>query len=151
MFFVIVKLFRLGGQSYTISRSKDSMTKKLMVAVLVLGFSALYAGDNNSTTDNNRTAEQNRTAEKNGTDLETMQKMFQRKMKRKCRMSSARFAQEHTVEEWREINASGKMEEEIFRICPRFPKDILTPEQFEAIKGYIIEYGRGSKLKRPNG
>jgi hypothetical protein len=113
------------------------MTKKLMAAVLVLGFSALYAGDN-------KTAN-------NGTDLQTMQQMFQKKMKRKCRMSSARLAQSHTVEEWKKIKADGRMDEEIYRICPRFPREILTNAQYEAIKGYIIQYGRGTKLQMPNG
>ena len=119
------------------------MTKKLMAAVLVLGLSGLYAVDNN-VTDKNVT-------DNNGTDLETMRALFQKKMKRNCRMSSARLAQSHTVDEWQKISDDGKMEDEIYRICPRFPKEILSPEQFEAIKGFIIQYGRGSKLQMPDG
>jgi Spy/CpxP family protein refolding chaperone len=45
------------------------------------------------------------------------QKLYSKKLKETCGMPGGDFAGKHTQDEWEEINESGKMAEEIGKIC----------------------------------
>ncbi len=69
-------------------------------------------------------------------------KVYLKTLKKSCGMNGAKIANKHTQSEWEELNDSGKIEDEIKKICPKV-KDIddkLLPNLFD----FLYEYGSDS-------
>jgi len=50
-------------------------------------------------------------------DVEKGQKIYNQKLKSKCKMSGKDFAGKHSQDEWEEIYDAGKLNDEIKKIC----------------------------------
>ncbi len=55
-------------------------------------------------------------------DVAKGQKLFSKKLKKKCGMTGAKMAQKHTQAQWEAIQEDGKLEAEIKTICPKIKK-----------------------------
>ena len=73
------------------------------------------------------------------------QKLYMKKLKNACAISAAAMATKHTQGEWDEINAEGKMADEIRIICPsvkdRALKDKYLQHYFDFFKEYASDSG----------
>ncbi|MEA3330902.1 MAG: cytochrome C [Campylobacterota bacterium] len=50
------------------------------------------------------------------------QKLYTKKLKKKCGITGAEMSSKHSQDEWAEINDAGKLEAEIKTICPKVKK-----------------------------
>ncbi len=55
-------------------------------------------------------------------DVVKGQKLFIKKLKKACEMTGAKMAAKHSQDEWEAIHESGKLADEIKRICPKVKK-----------------------------
>ncbi len=55
-------------------------------------------------------------------DVTKGQKLFSKKLKKKCGTSGAKMAQKHTQDEWEAIQEAGTLDAEIKTICPDVKK-----------------------------
>ncbi len=55
-------------------------------------------------------------------DVTKGQKLFSKKLKKKCGVSGAKMAQKHTQDEWEAIQENGTLDAEIKTICPKVKK-----------------------------
>ena len=77
-------------------------------------------------------------------DVAKGQKLFTKKLKSSCGISGAAIAGKHTQGEWEEINAAGKMADEIKSICPNVKDKALKENYLEHYFNFINEYGSDS-------
>lgn len=70
------------------------------------------------------------------------QKLYLKKLKKACDINGAKMAAKHTQDEWKELKDSGKLEDEIKKICPNVKdvKDKYLPDLFD----FFYEYGSDS-------
>ena len=83
----------------------------------------------------------------NITNFEQIQKIFKKKLRRKCSYTSVCLAQKHTREEWESIKKSGLFKEEFEKLCPQ-GVGILDDEMIESLFHFSYEYARGSNTHR---
>jgi len=76
-----------------------------------------------------------------------IQKIFKKRLRKKCSYTSVCLAQKHTREEWASINKSGLFKEEFEKLCPQ-GVGILDDEMIESLFHYSYEYARGSNTHR---
>ena len=78
-------------------------------------------------------------------DISKGKKLYSKKLKGSCGMTGAAMAGKHTQDEWSEINAAGKLKDEIKTICPKIKdkalKDKYTPHYFDFFKEYGSDSG----------
>jgi hypothetical protein len=70
------------------------------------------------------------------------QKLYLKKLKKSCGLNGAKMAAKHTQDEWEALKDSGKLEDEIKKICP-YVKDVIDkylPDMFD----FFHEYGSDS-------
>ena len=72
------------------------------------------------------------------------QKLFTKKLKSACGITGAVMAGKHTQGEWEEINAAGKMADEIKTICPKVKDKALKGKYLEHYFDFFKEYGSDS-------
>ena len=72
------------------------------------------------------------------------QKLFSKLLKGPCDMNGAKFAAKHSQNEWKEIKASGKFEEEVIKICPNVKAGLLSESVQEHIIDFSIEFANDS-------
>ena len=53
----------------------------------------------------------------NGSCIDKGKEFYDKELKEKCKMDSYNFAENHTQDEWKNIHDTGKMAEEITKIC----------------------------------
>ncbi|MCD6433930.1 MAG: cytochrome C [Sulfurimonas sp.] len=70
------------------------------------------------------------------------QKLFAKKLKKKCGISGAVMAAKHSQDEWTEINEAGKLEAEIKTICPKVKK--VKAKYLPHFYDFFNEYGNDS-------
>jgi hypothetical protein len=70
------------------------------------------------------------------------QKLYLKKLKKSCNMNGAKISSKHTQDEWLELKDSGKLEDEIKRICPEVKdvRDKYLPDLFD----FFYEFGSDS-------
>lgn len=70
------------------------------------------------------------------------QKLYLKKLKKRCGMNGAKFAAQHTQDEWDEIVENGKFAEEVQKICP----DVTGFDEkwTSDIYGFCYEYASDS-------
>ena len=77
-------------------------------------------------------------------DVGKGQKLFTKKLKSACGISGAVMAGKHTQGEWEEINADGKIADEIKVICPSVKDKALKGKYLEHYFDFFKEYGSDS-------
>ncbi len=55
-------------------------------------------------------------------DVTKGQKLYSKKLKKKCGFSGAKMAQKHTQDQWEAIQEAGTLDAEIMTICPKVKK-----------------------------
>ena len=70
--------------------------------------------------------------------------IFKKKLRRKCRYTSACLAQKHTQQEWGNINKNGLFKEEFLKLCPK-GVGILDDKMIESLFYFTYEYARGTQ------
>ena len=70
------------------------------------------------------------------------QKLYLKKLKKACGINGAKMAAKHTQDEWEKLKESGKLEDEIKKICPKVEdvKDKYLDDLFD----FFYEYGSDS-------
>jgi len=77
-------------------------------------------------------------------DVAKGQKLFTKKLKSACGVTGAVMAGKHTQGEWEEINAAGKIADEIKTICPKVKDKALKGKYLEHYFDFFKEYGSDS-------
>ena len=72
------------------------------------------------------------------------QKLYTKKLKSACGITGAVMAGKHTQGEWEEINAAGKLADEIKTICPKVKDKALKGKYLEHYFDFFKEYGSDS-------
>ena len=74
-------------------------------------------------------------------DVKKGQKIYLKKLKAACGFSGAKFAHQHTQDEWEAINGSGKFADEVKKLCP---KSDLKPKYVPHVYDFAYEYAKDS-------
>ena len=72
------------------------------------------------------------------------QKLFAKKLKRACGMNGAKVAGKHTQDEWESINESGKLKDELKKICPNVQDKSLKDKYLPHYYDFFYKYGSDS-------
>jgi hypothetical protein len=75
-------------------------------------------------------------------DVAKGQKLYQKKLKKKCGFSGAKMAGLHSQFEWEDINDEGKLLEEIQKQCPKVKN--LKEKYLEHLYDFFYEYANDS-------
>jgi len=76
--------------------------------------------------------------------IKQIQKTYKNKLRKKCRYSSAYFAQQHTQNEWSHFNTQGQFKDEFELLCPR-GKNVLDNNEMKALYFFAKEYAEDTK------
>jgi len=76
-------------------------------------------------------------------DVAKGQKLFTKKLKNACEMTGAKMAAKHSQDEWEAINDSGKLSDEIQKICPNVKsvKEKFLPHYYDFFYEYANDSG----------
>ncbi|WP_200762900.1 cytochrome C [Nitrosophilus alvini] len=77
-------------------------------------------------------------------DVTKGQRLFQKKLKKPCGMTGAKFAAKHTQDEWEEIYESGKFKEEVNKICPKVKPEAIKDKWVKHLFDFCYEYASDS-------
>jgi len=77
-------------------------------------------------------------------DVAKGQKLFTKKLKSACGVSGAVMAGKHTQGEWDELNAAGKIADEVKTICPSVKDNALKSKYIEHYFDFFKEYASDS-------
>jgi len=71
------------------------------------------------------------------------QKLYSKKLKGACGFTGAKMAAKHSQDEWEEINDSGKLADEIMKLCPNVKKvkEKFLPHYYDFFKEYANDSG----------
>lgn len=72
------------------------------------------------------------------------QKLFIKKFKKSCGMNGAKFAAQHTQDEWESIQENGKFKEELMKICPEIKENKIKDKWINHIYDFSYEYANDS-------
>ena len=72
------------------------------------------------------------------------QKLFAKKLKKACGVNGGQVAKKHTQDEWRAIEKSGKIKEEIKKICPKVSDDALKDKYLENYFDFFYNFANDS-------
>jgi len=70
------------------------------------------------------------------------QKIFKKKLRKKCGFSGVRFARHHTQGEWEEIFDDDKFAREAKKICPRLKLKKIKASWWEHIYEFSYKYAK---------
>lgn len=74
-------------------------------------------------------------------DVKKGQKIYLKKLKAACGFSGAKFAHQHTQDEWEAIKGSGKFAAEVKKLCP---KSQLKEKYVQDVYDFAYEYAKDS-------
>jgi len=76
-------------------------------------------------------------------DVTKGQKLFSKKLKKKCGISGAKMAQKHTQDQWESIQENGTLIDEIKTICPKVKKvkEKYVPHFYDFFYEYASDSG----------
>ena len=77
-------------------------------------------------------------------DVAKGQKLFAKKLKKACGFSGAKFAAKHSQDEWEAIKESGKMADEIKKLCPNVKNKALKEKYLPHYYDFAYEYANDS-------
>ena len=69
------------------------------------------------------------------------QKIFRKKLQRKCGYTAAHWALQHTQKEWEEVGTGESFKEEFVHMCPRGEK-VLKDKWIDSLHLFAIEYAK---------
>ena len=69
------------------------------------------------------------------------QKIFRKKLQRKCGYTAAHWAEQHTVKEWKEVGTGESFKKEFLHMCPKGEK-VLKDKWIDALHLFAIEYAK---------
>jgi hypothetical protein len=72
------------------------------------------------------------------------QKLYAKKLKNACGMNGAKFAAKHTQDEWTAIEESGKMADEIKKICPKVKDKALKSKYLKNYYDFAHDFASDS-------
>jgi Spy/CpxP family protein refolding chaperone len=75
-------------------------------------------------------------------DVAKGQKLFSKKLKKGCGMSGAKFAAQHSQDEWESIMEKGQMADEIKKLCPGVKE--VKEKYIEHFYDFSYEYANDS-------
>ena len=71
-------------------------------------------------------------------------KIYQKKLKKACGFTGAKFAAKHTQDEWKTIYDSGKFKDEIKAICPKVKANKLKDKYLKDLFDFAYEFASDS-------
>jgi len=74
-------------------------------------------------------------------DVKKGQKVYLKKLKASCGFNGAKFAHNHTQDEWESIKQAGKFGAEVTKICP---KAKLKPKYENDVYDFSYQYAKDS-------
>jgi hypothetical protein len=98
--------------------------KKIMVAIVYIGFSMLLTTTTASA----------------GNNAKKGQKIFKKNFRKYCRFSGVKFARNHTQDEWEEIWEEGKFQVESLKICPKLKVKKIKPKWWKDVYEFSFKY-----------
>lgn len=72
------------------------------------------------------------------------QKLYTKLLKDPCGITGAKFAAKHSQEEWRELQESGKFEDEMIKICPNIKAGDIKESLHRHIVDFAVEFANDS-------
>jgi len=69
------------------------------------------------------------------------QKIFRKKLQRRCGYTAAHWALQHTVKEWKQFNTKESFKEEFAHMCPKGTK-VLKDKWIDSLHLFAIEYAK---------
>ncbi len=72
------------------------------------------------------------------------QKIYLKKLKKACGFNGAKMSAMHTQDEWEEIKKSGKLEDEIIKLCPKVKKGYLKKKWLDDLYDFFYKYASDS-------
>jgi len=82
-------------------------------------------------------------------DVKKGQKVYKKKLHKKCKFSGSIFARKHTQDEWEIINEKGLFKTETKKICSQLELDKLNDEQWNHLYDFTYQFAIGGEI--PNG
>jgi phosphoribosylaminoimidazole carboxylase (NCAIR synthetase) len=73
--------------------------------------------------------------------LKKAQKIFKKKLQKRCGYNAAYFAQLHTQDEWEAIQQAGKFADETNKICPKVK---IKDKHVQHVYDFAYEYAKDS-------
>jgi hypothetical protein len=71
-------------------------------------------------------------------------KLYSKKLKESCKQSGAVIAGKHTQGDWEKINKSGKLADEIKKLCPAVDAKALDPKYLGDYYDFFHKFGSDS-------
>jgi len=68
------------------------------------------------------------------------QKIFKKKLRKKCGFSGVRFARSHTRSEWEELWDTKKFQDEAKKICPKLDIRTIKPNWWKDVYEFSHKY-----------
>ncbi|QHG92061.1 cytochrome C [Sulfurimonas sp. CVO] len=77
-------------------------------------------------------------------DADKGQKLYAKKLKEACGMSGAAMAGKHTQTEWEDLHKSGKLADEIKKLCPSVDDGDIKDKYLEHYFDFFHKFGSDS-------
>nr|WP_321268491.1 cytochrome C [uncultured Sulfurimonas sp.] len=77
-------------------------------------------------------------------DVAKGQKLYLKKLKSSCNMNGAKMASQHSQDEWESFKESGKLADELKKICPKAKDSALKDKYLEHYFDFFFEYANDS-------
>lgn len=74
------------------------------------------------------------------------QTIFRKKLQRKCGYTAGHWAQQHTKQEWTNIQNSGNFKNELATMCPKGAK-VTKTKWLEPLYLFAVEYAKDSNTR----
>lgn len=69
------------------------------------------------------------------------QRLFRKKLQRKCGYTAAYWAAQHTTQEWKTLDTDEKFKAEFVKMCPRGEK-VLKEKWIHSLELFAVEYAK---------
>ena len=77
-------------------------------------------------------------------DANKGQKLYAKKLKKACGMNGAKMAAKHSQDEWQSIKDSGKLKDEIKKLCPKVKDKALKDKYLKHYFDFFYKYANDS-------
>jgi hypothetical protein len=76
------------------------------------------------------------------------QRIFKKKLRKKCGFSGVRFTRTHTQREWEEIYESGNFKKETQSICPRLKVEGIKKSWWKHLYDFSYKYAKDGAVPK---
>ena len=77
-------------------------------------------------------------------DVKKGQKLYLKKLKSVCHLNGAKMAVKHSQSEWKGLNESGKLANELKNLCPKATESALKDKYLQHYFDFFFEYANDS-------